>query len=304
MKNRITISAPRPAPFFTPIYVAVDRGFLAEEGVEATVTYGGGREQLAEGEVDFLVASPGRGDEAGLHGIRMIAGRADGSTHVLMVRPEIEDVRGLEHLVVLSSKDDGLVNETRVILQHHGLDLDQAGIELTRLPGGHPDQFRMLQEGIGDGATIGAPFWMFLSKQGYRNLGGAIEFAPGMTAGGIYATPERTAREPELMRAFVRAYVRAIRFCRTHEAEAIETMLKYSAEWGVDEPRIAKEVYDWSLPHWRAEVDTRKVEAQLQRIARKAGVPAIPVEQFVDLRFLEEALAAADRDAPNPRAGT
>ena len=71
----------------------------------------------------------------------------------------------------------------------------------------------------------------------------------------------------------------------------------------MDEPRIAKEVYDWSLPHWRAEVDTRVGEAQLQRIALKAGVPAIPVEQFVDLRFLQEALADPDPDAPIPPSG-
>ena len=61
MARRIVVTAPRPAPFFTPVFVAVDR-FLAEEGLEGEVQYGvqNGRERALKGEVDFIATGVGR----------------------------------------------------------------------------------------------------------------------------------------------------------------------------------------------------------------------------------------------------
>ncbi len=39
MAKQITISAPRPAPSFTPLFVAIDK-FLPEEGIQAKIEYG------------------------------------------------------------------------------------------------------------------------------------------------------------------------------------------------------------------------------------------------------------------------
>ena len=53
MATRVVISAPRPAPFFAPLFVAVDRGFLAEQGIEGVIRYKAGLKEMVAGEVGF-----------------------------------------------------------------------------------------------------------------------------------------------------------------------------------------------------------------------------------------------------------
>ena len=53
MATRVVISAPRPPPFFAPLFVAIERGFLAEQGIERVIRYQAGLKEMVEGEVDF-----------------------------------------------------------------------------------------------------------------------------------------------------------------------------------------------------------------------------------------------------------
>ena len=54
MPSAVMVSTPRPAPSFTPMFVAIDRGFLAEEGLDPFIKYHLGVKGLLSGEVDFL----------------------------------------------------------------------------------------------------------------------------------------------------------------------------------------------------------------------------------------------------------
>ena len=288
MAARITVCAPRPAPWFTPVFVAIDKGFLAEEGLEPEIRYNADLNQLAAGEADFIVTGAGRGRAFDSTSVRMICGHTTRDTgHVLMVRPEFETVHALEHIVM--DRTDGLVNELRNILAHHGLDLGEADIAMTRV-NGHPQQFQLLQEGVGDAAPVGPPWWLFLSKQGYRNMGGEADSSP-MSGSGVFVSPDKLARDSQQAAAFVRAYVRAIAYCHENVPGTLETMLKYSSAWGVDSQEIAQEVYDVVAPYWTPEIDLASVGKLLELTAAKLGTQPERLERFVDLRFLEQALA-------------
>lgn len=104
MASRITVCAPRPAPWFTPVFVAIDKGLFADEGLEPEIRYNVDLDQLGTGEADFVVTGAGRGRAFDSTSIRMICGHATRDTgHVLMVRPEFETVHALEHIVNLAS---------------------------------------------------------------------------------------------------------------------------------------------------------------------------------------------------------
>jgi len=288
MASRITVCAPRPAPWFTPVFVAIDKGFLAEEGLEPEIRYNVDLDQLGTGEVDYIVTGAGRGRAFDSTSIRMICGHATRDTgHVLMVRPEFETVHALEHIVM--DKTEGLVNELRNILSHHGLDLGQADIAMTRVDG-HPQQYELLNDGVGDAAPVGPPWWIFLAKKGYRNMGGEADETP-LSGSGVFVSPEKLERDPQQAAAFVRAYVRAIAYCQENRAGTLETMLKYSSAWGVDSPEIASEVYDVVAPFWTHEINLGSVEKLLALTATKLGTTPERIDRFVDLRFLNEALA-------------
>ena len=57
MASQITISVPRPAPFFVPIFVAIDKGFFAAEGITADLRFQASVEELMRREVDFAFGS-------------------------------------------------------------------------------------------------------------------------------------------------------------------------------------------------------------------------------------------------------
>lgn len=296
MPTPISIGAPRPAPFFTPLFVAIDRGFLAEEGLEGRMAYRMGMDHLAGGDIDFASGGSIYGAYLADADLSMICGHATRETsHVLMVRPEIESAQGLEHVLLPGSggpRGAWFVQELRNILAGNGVDLEESRIETAPVEGSHPEQWKMLQEGVADGATLGAPWWIFAARQGYHNLGGAADHTQSPTGAGIYVASERMKRDPEIIRAFVRAYVKAMRYCLENPEGAMETMVKYSAEWGVDDHEISKAVYDEISPYWRIQVDEPALRDMLRNTAEKAGARPRPLDSFLQFDFLNEALGA------------
>lgn len=295
MATPIVLGAPRPAPFFTPLFVAIDKGFLADEGLDGSMRYLTSLEGLESGEVDFL--SGGSAYRHFLNGadIRMVCGLSVRETsHVLMVRPEVESVDRLEHVLLPGAgsgrQAERFIDELRSILAMNGFDLDQSKIDTEHIPGSHKDQWQLLKQGVGDAATLGAPWWFFAAKDGYRNLGNEGDYNPSPSGSGIYVTPDKIGQSPEVVEGFVRAYARAMRFCLENVDGTLETMMKYSREWGVDSPEIARQAYDEVAPYWRLEVDVAELEEATRRAASKEGKPAPSVDSFLDLSFLERAL--------------
>lgn len=290
MATQITVAAPRPAPSFTPLFVAIDR-FLPDEGIEAKIEYSVKREKLISGEIDYMATAVGRGAFLEPWGAKLVCQHAIRATgHTLVVRPELATAEQLGLVVMTGADDGGLVRELRSILAQNNVELDRSDIGLTYVEGGHPDQYRALREGIGDGAPMGAPWWVFLVKEGWVSLGCEDDYTPSVGCNGVHATPEKIARDPEQVRAVVRAYVKAVRYCHENVEGTLETMLKYASDWGVDNMDIAREVYKVLSPYWGAEIDVGVIERLLQHTAEKTGKPVQPVESVLDLQFLQEVL--------------
>lgn len=284
----IVLSAPRPAPAFTPMFVAMDRGFLAAEGLDATIKYQLGVQGLLSGEADVLGNDLGHVEFLKGANIRRICGHStSGGEHVLVIRPEVGSIDRLKEVLVSGQQN---VIELGSILAHYGIDLEKSGIKTTFIEGSHPRQFEALKQGMGDGATLGTPWWIYAVKEGYLNMGSGAEYGPALPTSGMSVTYEKIIKKPQLVRAFVRGYVRAMKHCRENVPETLDTMVKYSKEWGVDSLETAKMVYDIKAPYWSPKVNVAGVERLLQLTAAKIGKESVPASEFLELRFLEEAL--------------
>ncbi|MPZ14807.1 MAG: hypothetical protein GEU73_10375 [Chloroflexi bacterium] len=295
MATRVVISAPRPAPFFTPLFVAIDKGFLAEQGLEGVMRYQVGLEEMARGEVDFAGSSLAYRSFVEGAPVRQICGLSSRETsHILMVRPEIESPQQLEHILIPSSTGrvgDRFVDELRSILALNGVALEQSRIESQGVDGSHKEQWQMLKEGIGDGATLGAPWWIIAARDGLRSLGHQSDYRPSASGAGVYVAPETIAIRPEVVRGFVQAYVKSLRYCLENVDGTLETVMKFSREWGVDSLEIARGAYDEVAPYWRPEIDLPSLDGAIKQACEKLGKPALSADTFVDMRFLEEALS-------------
>lgn len=296
MPTPIVVSVPRYAPFFTPLFVAVDRGFLADEEIDCKVDTPTGIQRLLSGEVDFTFGSPSRGDYLAGPEVKLICGHSTReSSHVLMVRPEIEHVSQLEHILLSGYDGSGgsrMVNELKNILALNGVALEESQIDIQGVPGSHKEQWDLLKEGIGDAATLGAPWWIFAAREGYRNVGHEQNFTMSASGSGVYTRPDKIANDPELVGAFVRAYVRSMRYCIENVEGTLETMMKYSREWGVDSHEIALAAYEDVSPYWKVELDTQALQELVAKTAAREGRPPVALEEMLDARFLNAALGA------------
>lgn len=295
MATKVVISAPRPAPFFAPLFVAIDKGFLAEQGIEGTLRYQAGIDEMVKGEVDF--ASGMAAYKTFLDGapVRQICGLSSRETsHVLMARPQFEAAEQLEHVLIPGgggpSLPERFITELTNILAIHGVKFEESEIQTQAVAGSHKEQWQMLNEGIGDAATLGAPWSIIAAKAGYHNLGHASNYAPSPSGAGIYVSPDTIAKDPALVRAFVRAYVRSMQYCMENVQGTIETLMKYSSEWGVDSPEVAKAAYDEVAPFWRLEVDRGVLDKAMRKVCDQQGRPPVPVGDFLQTSFMEEAL--------------
>jgi ABC-type nitrate/sulfonate/bicarbonate transport system substrate-binding protein len=290
------ISAPRPAPFFAPLFVAVDKGFLAEQGLEGVLRYQAGIPAMVKGEVDFAAGMAAYKQFITGTPVRQICGLSSReSSHVLMARAQFEDAEQLEHILIPgggqgSSQSERFITELTNILAIHGIALDESEMQTQDVEGSHKEQWQMLQEGVGDAATLGAPWSTIAAKAGYRNLGHESNYSPSPSGAGIYVSPETIRRDPALVQAFVRAFVRSMQYCQENVAGTLDTLLRYSSDWGVDSPEVAKQAYDEVSPYWRLEVDLGVLGKAMRTVCDQRGLPPMAVTDFLETRFLDEAL--------------
>jgi len=293
--SQITISVPRPAPLFAPIFVAIDKGFFAAEGIAAELRFQGSVEELMRREVDFAFGSAVYNSMVDSTPATLICGHSSRETsHVLMIRPGIDSVDRLEHVLLPGAsgpRGERFISELRNILGANGLNLDEAEITTQNVQGSHKEQWQMLQDGIGDAATLGAPWFFFAAKQGYTNAGHEPDYSPGMTGSSIYTHPDRVARDPSLVEAFVRAYVRSMRYCQEDVPGTLDALMKFSREWGVTDAEIAQAAYDDVSPYWKLEIDVEALTRMSAEVSTKRGLPPIDMNRSLDLRFLTQALA-------------
>lgn len=299
MPRRITICAPRPAPSFTPLFVAIDR-FLPQEGFEVQMEYAvaDAAERAARGELDYVATAVGRGRYLVPRGLIFVAQhQARATSHTLMVRPEVGTADRISTVVMAGDggEHDGLAQELKSILAQHGVTFEEADITLYGVKGGHPDQYRALQEGIGDGAPVGSPWWLFLAKQGYVNLGCEADYRPGLGCNGIHVAARKLAEDPQEVATVVRAYVQAVRYCRENVEGTLDVMQRYTREWGIDGPEIAREAYRWLAPYWSETIDPGVFQRLLDNAAARYQRPVGTLAEVLDTRFYDQALRELDR---------
>ena len=292
MATAIKVAAPRPAPFFTPVFIAVDKGFWADEGLDVTITYGSGSDRLARGEVDYVATA--FAEESFLSGadIRMISGHSTlGGAHTLVVRPGIESPDRATELTVAGAEGE---HELRDLLMHYNINLDETDIKVTAVPGSHPEQWKLLEQGLGDGGMLGAPWWALATKHDFKSWGSMGDFEKGLPFSSLITTGPKVAKHPNEVRAFVRGYVRAIQYCREEEAGTLEAMMRFSSKWGVETREIAEMVYAANAPYWTADINLEGVAKLMRKAGEKLGKEPAPVKDFVMADFVQEALREKD----------
>lgn len=244
-----------PSVQFASFYVAIDKGFFADEGLDVALEYGFENDYLklvGMGERQFMIGS----------GDQVILGRAQGLPVRYVMNwftryPVIvfaKESAGITTPADLAGKRIGLPGPYganyvafRGILEAAGLteaDVKMESIGFT--------QVAAVDQGTVDAAVdYAANGPVVLRHEGESIVEFGLDAHVPMPSNGVVTNEETLKNDPELVRRFVRAALRGVEYTLANPDEAFEIALTFVPEAGGDNREINRAVFDATLTYWQ-----------------------------------------------------
>jgi ABC-type nitrate/sulfonate/bicarbonate transport system substrate-binding protein len=248
--DRINTSYISPAPASSAIiWVAKDTHLFEKYGLDATVIYISGSvrgiQAILAGEIPI-----GEGGGPGLTSARLaggdvvaIAGNINVLPYYLVAQPSIkkpEDLRGK----IGGNHIAGTTAEFALRVGLKKLGLNPAKDVNLRVIGGSIERMVALQKGIVNFTVVTEAGKAMAEKLGYPMIVDMAALEIPFPQNGVYTSTRFIREQPDIVRRYMRAYVEAIYFFKTHKEESIKIMQKYSR---VNERNPVEESWTWHV---------------------------------------------------------
>lgn len=288
-KIKVGISALITA--FLPVYVAKEKGFFEKEGLDVSlVFFKSGTESsqaIVSGDIKFGsggLTEPILLSDQGID-TRVVAGALNSMVYKLYASPDIKSPKELNGKVMGVSKygalSDFVVKEIIKEYQLKDVKVLQIGSHAARLAAMDTKQIH---------ATIlDAPLTAKAESKGYNMVVDVVKMLPDFVKEVIYAREDFVQKNPDTTKAFLRAYVKAMKFVKENKKESIAVnskVLNFSAQ----ESELG---YDEMFPAWPANSmpSLKGFNPMIERMfeAKQINKKYTP-EDLSDLRFLRDVL--------------
>ena len=286
--------------FHLPSYVAMDKGFLKAEGLDAVfIAATGGvlvRASIAK-ELEFNPISAG-GSEAMLKGAPLVfvVGESLISQWTITTTPDIkrvEDLRG--KTLGLGRPGSADYSEGVVVLAKHFKmepGKDYKVINFT----GEPDRIAALINKSIQGAVISFPHAARAEKEGMKILMRTGDYLPRL--GGTVLTHKDFVKEkPDVIKKFIRAMTKAIDYIKTNKTGTVEVIQK---QFEISDAVVAEGIYKQVSDKFSPEIPPNLLRELFESRATPelgwpVGKPLPDLEQFVARNLLNETLREMGR---------
>jgi NitT/TauT family transport system substrate-binding protein len=252
---------------FAVFYVAIEKGFYTEEGLDVTLDYGFENDYLklvGTNDLQFMIGS----------GDQVVLGRSQGlpvryvmnwySIYPVVVFAKQE--AGITRPADLAGKRIGIPGPFgasyvafRGILEAAGLqeaDVQMESIGFT--------QAAAISEDLVDAAVdYGVNGPIVLAQQGIATTQIGLDDYLRIPANGLVTNDITIAEEPELVEKMVRATLRAISYTLENPDEAFDIALKFVPEAGGDNEAANRAVFDAVLVEWQPQPGFKLGETRL-----------------------------------------
>jgi NitT/TauT family transport system substrate-binding protein len=287
--EKVKLAIPAKSMGYLPMYVAIHRGFMRDEGIELEIPNlrpNIAHSALLSGEIDYHgLAESGLRLAAKGSPMKSIFYSLRSPLYFLMAKPQIKAVQDLKGRIIGISSFGGATEVSiRLGLRHYGLEADRDVTMI--LIGTENVRVAALTSGSIDATVAVPPSHVLLKQKGFNLLLSLADVAD-LPANG-FTTTDRTLREKrDQVKRLLRALTRGLVFAKDRPKETIEIMAR---EWQI-EPAVAEEVYG---PVSRAlSNDGMASEAGLKehfKIIQKLekGIGDIPMSKVVDFQPLIE----------------
>jgi ABC-type nitrate/sulfonate/bicarbonate transport system substrate-binding protein len=198
--------------FYVPVWLAHQKGFLKEEGIDATIVPVSSaqkiNEELRSGRAHVSISSPESVIVDAYRGgtLRIIAGNAERLPHFIIARPHIKTLQGLRGARFgVMTLNEGTTQLVHQLARQVGL----MPTDYQVLPvGGPPTRWKLLQEGKIDAALQPIPQSYEAQESGFSNLGPISRFIPEYLFTSVNVDARWASRNRETASAFLRALKR------------------------------------------------------------------------------------------------
>jgi NitT/TauT family transport system substrate-binding protein len=240
--------------FHVPSYIAMDRGFFKEEGLDASFIVLAGKAQVTagmSGAIDFSPIVSG-GAQASMSGaeLRYVVGQALKSHWIFISRPNVKSVEELRGKTFgfgragSADYDEGAAVLLRVFKMSPGKDYKVISLA------GEPDRVAALINGSIDAGLVTVPHAPAALAGGMKvllNLGDHLQ-----RAGGTMWTNKAFAdKNPEAIPRFIRAIARGVMFYRDNKAGSLPTLKEHL---GIKTDKDAEIVWEQTRGTYGAEL--------------------------------------------------
>ena len=280
-----------------PFFVAKERGFFREEGleVELIVMQAIQTIQATLGKSTQFASATGSAVSSAVRGadIKVILAVTDRPSFDLIVQPNITSVQQLRGKKIGTGGVGSLAEIlARQILIAHGVRPEEVTILAT---GPSHVTYLSLKAKVIDAAPLQMPLTFTAQDEGYRKLVDAGSVYRSVQ-GGLATTKSLLSEQPELVTKVVRAMLRAIRLIKTDRKYGIDFIKGPWVDIGKDPEKIAAHMYDIAAP---ALLENGSVDEDVQRqmiadasVRVKPAHPVLPeqVFDFSIVRKVSEAL--------------
>jgi ABC-type nitrate/sulfonate/bicarbonate transport system substrate-binding protein len=258
-----------------PFFVARERGFFREEGIEAELIVMQAIQtiQATLGNSTQFASATGSAVSSAVSGvdIRVILAVTDQPSFDLIAQPNITSVQQLRGKKIGTGGVGSLAEIlARRILLAHNIRPEEATILAT---GPSHVTYMALKAKVIDAAPLQMPLTFTAQDEGFRKLMSAADVYRSVQ-GGLATTKTMLAEQPELVTKVVRAMMRAIRLIKSERKYGIEFIKGPWLDIGKDPEKIAARVYDIAAP---ALLENGYVDENIQRqMIADASVRAKP----------------------------
>ncbi|HXG50525.1 MAG TPA: ABC transporter substrate-binding protein [candidate division Zixibacteria bacterium] len=278
----------------TPLFVTHEKGFFRKHGLDVQVILiesgSTTAQSLISGDIAFAHMAGAAVLQSNLRGSDavMIAGVINTLNFQLFTdksisRPDQFKGKSVGVTRYGSSTDFAM----RYALEKYGLDADK-DVAILQL-GNVPALLSAMEAGKIQGAMLSPPTTLRAKRLGFPVLADLQMLGLEYQHTGIATTRALIRSKPDLVRAFMRAYVEGIHYAKTHRKETVEILARYMR---TDDRDVLDETYETTIASLvpRKPYPTLKgIQIMLRELAAKepAARTAKP-EQFVDLTFVQE----------------
>ena len=278
-----------------PFFVAKERGFFREEGleVELIVMQAIQTIQATLGNSTQFASATGSAVSSAVRGadIKVILAVTDRPSFDLIVQPNITSVQQLRGKKIGTGGVGSLAEIlARRILEVNGVRPEEVAILAT---GPSHVTYLSLKAKVIDAAPLQMPLTFTAQDEGFRKLVDAGDVYRAVQ-GGLATTKTMLSEQPELVTKVVRAMMRAIRLIKSDRKYGIEFIKGPWLDIGKEPEKIAARVYDIAAPAL-LENGTVSEEIQRQMIADASlrVKPANPVspDQVFDFSIVRKVSA-------------